>query len=185
MQQNELMHRSHKYISRKWKNGRWVYEYYNPEYEKAKNERKNAASNETKKMLQYTASNTNLTINRDIALEDGKVTKDEAKQYVENSMRLEKSLDEYKKAGERYVKAKKEYTKMNIKTLPSRLIGKGAAAVANIVSKASSSISNKKKKSNKNISYSPPKITVYGKKKNKGIKITRPTITVYGKNKTK
>ena len=27
MMNDELMHRSHKYISRKWKNGRWVYKY--------------------------------------------------------------------------------------------------------------------------------------------------------------
>lgn len=27
---SELMHRNHKYISRKWKNGRWVYEYEMP-----------------------------------------------------------------------------------------------------------------------------------------------------------
>lgn len=27
---SELMHRNHKYISRKWKNGRWIYEYEMP-----------------------------------------------------------------------------------------------------------------------------------------------------------
>lgn len=186
MEQNELMHRSHKYISRKWKNGRWVYEYYNPEYEKAKNERKNAENNEIRKMMQYSAAQADLTVNRNIALEDGKITDSEAKRYTENSMTRDKFYDEYKKAGERYVKAKSEYTKVNVKTLPSRVIGKGAAAVANFLSKAGSklsSINKKKKKSSKSISFSPAQITTYGEGKKKHINFKPASITVYGKEK--
>ena len=146
MQQNELMHRSHKYISRKWKNGRWVYEYYNPEYEKAKNERKNAENNEIKKQFKYVASQSNVDAHRKLALEDGKITDSEAKKYTEYSMKRDKSYDEYKEAGERYTKAKSQYTKTNIKTLPSRTVGKGAVAVANFVSKAVSKVSSVNKK---------------------------------------
>ena len=127
-----------KYLSKKRVNGRWVYTYKNKEYEKAKTERDAAKKNETKKGLQYAMSEAELKVNRDIALEDGKVTNEEARRHVERSMDRDSRFDAYKKAGEQYVKSKSNYLKVSVKTLPSRLIGEGAAAVSNIASKIGS-----------------------------------------------
>ena len=93
---------------------------------------------EIKKGLQYAASEADLKVNRDIALKDGKITNEEARQHVERSMYRDSKFDEYEKAGERYVKSMSNYRKVSIKTLPSRLIGEGAAAVSNIASKIGS-----------------------------------------------
>lgn len=83
-------------------------------------------------------SEAEVKVNRDIALEDGKITNEEARRHVERSMDRDSRFDAYKKAGERYVKSKSNYLKVSVKTLPSRLIGEGAAAVSNIASKIGS-----------------------------------------------
>lgn len=133
---NHLAH--WKYLSKKRVNGRWVYTYKNREYEKAKIARDATKKYEIKKGLQYAASEADLKVNRDIALKDGKITNEEARQHVERSMYRDSKFDEYEKAGERYVKSMSNYRKVSIKTLPSRLIGEGAAAVSNIASKIGS-----------------------------------------------
>lgn len=135
---DELYH--WKYMSRKWKNGRWVYTYKNEEYEKAKKAKSKAESNRNVKSLKYASAHTNTKSQRQLALKDGKVTRKEAQKYTENKMKEESRKDAYDKAETKYAKAEKKYKNVKIKTLPSRAVGKGAAAIANLGSILSSKV---------------------------------------------
>lgn len=135
MEQNELMHRSHKYLSRKWKNGRWVYTYKNTEYENAQKELVKADINQQTARAKWAGTEDYKGIyGINMSTNDNKITKKERDEYKSISKANKNNYDAYKKAGEKYVAAEKKYKKVKLKTLPSRIIGNGAAAIANILS---------------------------------------------------
>ena len=139
---DELYH--WKYLSRKRKNGRWVYTYKNQDYAKAKSKLDKANNDNTRATLNYAIAKANVDKNlgnwsKNV---EGKIPDYALKSYTERSLIRDASFKKYKEAGKNFVNAKSNYLKTSIKTLPSRIIGNGAAAVANMVSKIGSAISN-------------------------------------------
>lgn len=128
--------KDHKYINRYWKNGRWNYEYYNPDAEKKQQvyrDSLNSAAKSSARMLnaegdmrrlKYTSAdptNANDLINN---------TKKRAKVRSEwNDHR--KALQAHSKDVD---KAIKEIKKEKISNLPQKIISKGIVAVGNFLS---------------------------------------------------
>lgn len=129
--------KDHKYINRYWKNGRWNYEYYNPDAEKKQQAYRDSLNSAAKSSvgmlnaesdmgrLKYTSAdptNANDLINN---------TKKRARVRSEwNTHR--KALQAHSKDVD---KAIKEIKKEKVSNLPQKMVAKGIAAVADFLSK--------------------------------------------------
>lgn len=136
---DELYH--WKYLSRKRKNGRWVYTYKNQDYAKAKSNLDKAERDYISDTANYNMSNSTVSAYRQDSIKDGKISDKEAKDYARIKMFNDEYFAKYKESGAKYINAKSNFNSVRVKTLPSRIIGKGAEAVANMVSKIGSAIS--------------------------------------------
>lgn len=111
----ELYHAQHKYKSRKWKNGRWVYTYEDPKPKKS-------------------------IFGRKITVQRGSISADTAKDWVDAA----KSQKKAAKKAERSEKVKKfvdKYVSSPISKLKTA-INKGKAVVEKLVSKAKDKLKN-------------------------------------------
>ena len=122
-----LMH--WKYIKREWKNGRWVYYYDDSKYQDAK-----------KKVSDYEAG-VRYAINKNARRMDPSVSGGGVN-YIISGSDGHIATKRIRKAEQALARAEKEYRKVAISTLPSRVIGKGAVKIANLLSR----IMSKKKK---------------------------------------
>lgn len=143
---DELYH--WKYLSRKRKNGRWVYTYKNQDYAKAKSKLDKAERDYIYDTAQYDMARSTADAHRQNSFKNGKISDEEANDYAFFKMFEDEKFSKYKESGAKYVNAKSKFNSVSIKTLPSRIIGNGAAAVANMVSKIGSAIS-------KHVSFKP------------------------------
>lgn len=140
-----------KYIKRERVNGKWRYYYNDPEYQNALNRYNSAKSAATVEQLRRSASKVNYDQAHERVLNDWKRSKD-GKKYTwtatpqtEHNRRIEKQYrQEYLTYDRRYRFAKaveevarKKYEKTKLSSVPRRIVAKGAAAVANFISKHS------------------------------------------------
>lgn len=127
-----LMH--WKYIKRERKNGRWVYYYNDSEYQDAKKKHDAYKKGYERARMNMIASQANVVANERLYEENGhaRQTKEAIQRHKVKAFEYARN---YELAGERYVKVKKEYQAVKIKTLVPRIIAKGAVKIANLLSK--------------------------------------------------
>lgn len=145
---NDIQH--WKYIKRERVNGKWRYYYHDPEYQTALNRYNSAKSFATTMSLRRGASKADYDQSRERALNDWKRTSDGAYHWrrttetVRNAARKQEDYQTYLKYDQRFRVAqaaeeiaRKKYMKTKLSSIPRRTIAKGAAAVANLISKYS------------------------------------------------
>ena len=146
---NDVLH--WKYIKRERINGKWRYYYHDPEYRSALNNYNSAKSRTTEISLKRAASKADYDQAYMRTLNDWKRSKD-GKEYIwtatpqaRRNHRLEdEARQEYLKYDQRFRVAqmaesiaRKKYIKTKLSSIPRRTIAKGAAIVANFLSKYS------------------------------------------------
>ena len=146
---NDVLH--WKYIKRERVNGKWRYYYNDPEYRSALNNYNSAKSHTTEISLKRAASKADYDQAHMRALNDWKLSKD-GKQYFwtatsqarYNNRLKDEARQEYLKYDQRFRVAqmaesiaREKYIKTKLSSIPRRTIAKGAAIVANFLSKYS------------------------------------------------
>ena len=146
---NDVLH--WKYIKRERVNGKWRYYYNDPEYQSALNNYNSAKSRTMTTSLKRAASKADYDQAHKRALNDWKLSKD-GKQYIwtatsqarYNTRLKDEARQEYLKYDQRFRVAqmaesiaREKYIKTKLSSIPRRTIAKGAAIVANFLSKYS------------------------------------------------
>ena len=146
---NDVLH--WKYIKRERVNGKWRYYYHDPEYQSALNNYNSAKSRALTNSLKRAASKADYDQAHTRVLNDWKLSKD-GKKYVwtatpqtRRNRRLEdEARQEYLKYDQRFRVAqmaesiaRKKYIKNKLSSIPRRIVAKGAARIANFLSKYS------------------------------------------------
>ena len=146
---NDVLH--WKYIKRERVNGKWRYYYHDPEYQSALNNYNSAKSRAMAISLKRAASKADYDQTHTRTLNDWKLSKD-GKKYVwtatpqtRRNRRLEdEARQEYLKYDKRFRVAqmaesiaRKKYIKNKLSSIPRRIVAKGAARIANFLSKYS------------------------------------------------
>ena len=146
---NDVLH--WKYIKRERVNGKWRYYYNDPEYRSALNNYNSAKSRTMTTSLKRAASKADYDQAHKRTLNDWKLSKD-GKQYIWKATsqaiynhRLEdEARQEYLKYDQRFRVAqmaesiaRENYIKTKLSSIPRRTIAKGAAIIANFLSKYS------------------------------------------------
>ena len=146
---NEVLH--WKYIKRERVNGKWRYYYHDPAYQSALNNYNSAKSRTMTISLKRAASKADYDQAHTRTLNDWKLSKD-GKKYVwtatpqtRRNRRLEdEARQEYLKYDQRFRVAqmaesiaREKYIKNKLGSIPRRTIAKGAAVIANFLSKYS------------------------------------------------
>ena len=146
---NDVLH--WKYIKRERVNGKWRYYYHDPEYQSALNNYNSAKSRAMTISLKRAASKADYDQAHTRTLNDWKPSKD-GKKYIwtatpkaRRNHRLEnEARQEYLKYDQRFRVAQmaesiahEKYIKTKLSSIPRRTIAKGAAIIANFLSKYS------------------------------------------------
>lgn len=146
---NDILH--WKYIKRERVNGKWRYYYHDPEYQSALNNYNSAKSRAMTMSLKRAASKADYDQAHTRTLNDWKLSKD-GKKYVwtatpqtrRNNRLKDEARQEYLKYNQRFRVAqmaesiaREKYIKTKLSSIPRRTIAKGAAAIANFLSKYS------------------------------------------------
>lgn len=132
--ENELKH--WKYIKKKKVNGKWRYYYSDPEYTSAKQNKDKADKELANATYRKFGHEDNLK--KEYAKRGGMVgiaSKEDEAAIKKARDNVARANNNYKNAMAKQYKAREKYKKITLKTLPRRAVAKGAAAVANMLSK--------------------------------------------------
>lgn len=131
---NELKH--WKYLKKKKVNGKWRYYYSDDEYNNAKSEYESAKKFYDEGTQTLAKAKKIVDDEYKKAMSNGKISLYEQAELGYKNSVLKEINSVHIEAGKKYVSSKDKWKKVKIKTMPRRIVAKGAAAVANLFSRS-------------------------------------------------